>query len=761
MRNELEIIAQIERYLAGQLSDADKKAFETELAKDPQLRENLSLQRDILAAIDRITAQTAIRRARTHWLRARYLTQWGGLALGLVIAAVLFLLFMHHTNPGAAHNPSTSNVSSIPSGPPSYTGDSLPPVNESGEHRWAAADSNITAQIFWVNASTDTVIETKGGILFSVAAGSFLDRSGAAIKGTIELIVKEALDPATIIKAGLSTRSSQGEQSLLETGGMFFLDARKNGQAVSINPNRAIYAQIPTDSVRARMELFTGRRIADGTIDWVKPQPLNHDLIPIDINLLNFYPPHYLDSVAKWGYNGGDKKFTDSLYYSFARFFAESDSLDSVKIGSVNQEGPVQDSSKIGRTDTIITARDASKPKKDYLPTPKSDSTSTYCGINPAKIKAIWNTAFQNTLISTRAFEKRLVLIHQSCDNNLLDLYVNHLDKDLCSIDSLAAAASTGKTRQQFLRFAAHKDGKVKNGVIQLDLLRNYYQNKAKAFMEAITKTQNDFWNEQTRLDDLAAAKQFTHLGDSIKRITQNIDEEFRLNLKSGYAQLGYDTTFTRRTPPTNTYTAQIITAGWCNVDRYVEEATITRQSMAYTDRNTGKKAVLTYQSVSFQFQREQQYSRIYVYLLPDKLSSFMRLSDSMGKFTERINKLMTYRLICIAYKEEQAFFYSQSSIQSKDYADIILTGISNIDLNQKLNELGSRTQANDLQQETGYFQFEIRDQKRQRRNGDLRQLTQKMINAFFSCSIFTGQGFPQGQEDNEAQPVQVAQPTR
>jgi hypothetical protein len=755
MRNELEIIAQIERYLAGQLSGAEKTAFEAELAEDPQLRENLRLQQDILAAIDRTAAQTAIRRARTHWFRTRYLIQWGGLGLGLVIAAlVLLLLNMHHTNPGAAHNPSTSNVSSIPTSPPTYAGDSLPSVNESGEPSWAAADSNITAQTFWVDASTDTVIETKGGILFSVAAGSFLDRSGAAIKGTIELIVKEALDPATIIKAGLATRTSHGEQSLLETGGMFFLDARLNGQAVTINPNRAIYAQIPTDSVRAGMQLFTGRRMPDGTIDWVKPRPLNHDLIPIDINLLNFYPPHYLDSVAKWGYNNADKKFTDSLYYSFVRFFSASDTLDTTRIG-VLEAAPVQDSSNIGRTDTIISPRDTTIPrKKDDLPAPKSDSAPAYCGINPAKIKAIWNTAFQNTLISTRAFEKRLVLIHQSGDNSLLDLYIDHLDKDLCSIDSLAAAASTGKIRQQFLRFAARKDGKVKNGVIQLDLLRKYYQNKAKAFMEAITKTQNDFWSEQTRFDDLAAAKQLTHLGDSIKRVSQNIDEEFRLNVRSAYAQLGYDTTLTTRRPATNTYTAQIIITGWCNVDRYAEEATITRQSMAYTDPNTGKKAVLTYRSVSFQFQLEQQYSRIYVYLLPDKLSSFMRLSDSSGKFTGRINKSMTYRLICIAYKNEKAFFYSQSNIQSQDYADIILTGISNIDLDQKLNELGSRTQANDLQQETGYFRFEIRDQKRQQHNEDLRQLTLKMVDAFFSCGLFAEQGFTGRQYDNAARPA-------
>jgi hypothetical protein len=62
-----------------------------------------------------------------------------------------------------------------------------------------------------------------------------------------------------------------------------------------------------------------------------------------------------------------------------------------------------------------------------------------------------------------------------------------------------------------------------------------------------------------------------------------------------------------------------------------------------------------------------------------------MRLSDSTGKFTGRINKMMSYRLICIAYKEEQAFFYTQANIQSKDYADIVLTGMGNIDLDQKL----------------------------------------------------------------------------
>lgn len=181
-------------------------------------------------------------------------------------------------------------------------------------------------------------------------------------------------------------------------------------------------------------------------------------------------------------------------------------------------------------------------------------------------------------------------------------------------------------------------------------------------------------------------------------------------------------------------YTAQITSTGWCNIDRYSEETTIARQSTVYTDRQTGRKATLTYQPVSIQLLQSRQYNRIYVYLLPDKLNSFMRLSDSTGQFAERINQLMTYRLVCIGYKDEKAFFYTQADIQSRNYTDIPLNPISDSILDQRLDALGNRTQALDLRQETHYFQFEIHDQKRQQRNQALRDLTDKLYRAFFPC---------------------------
>src|SRR6202000_3025599 len=88
----------------------------------------------------------------------------------------------------------------------------------------------------------------------------------------------------------------------------------------------------PTDTVKPGMQLFSGERRSDGQIDWVNPQPLDHTLHGVDIHLLDFYPPAYLDSLASCRYDRFDKKFTDSLYYSLAAFFhTGGDGLERVR----------------------------------------------------------------------------------------------------------------------------------------------------------------------------------------------------------------------------------------------------------------------------------------------------------------------------------------------------------------------------------------------------------------------------------------------
>ena len=728
MRNELEIIEKIERYLTGQLSTADRTAFEQQIAADADLREEIRLQQDIRAAIERTALRAKIKSARTRFHARHNFTRWGGAGLGLGLVIALLVVFHHQlisNRPNAASRLSATTVNGQPTpASPGATDSSLQPGYLSRE-----AGSNLPTKIFWLDAARDTVIETKGGIVLSIPAGAFLDAHGLPVKDRIELLVKEALDPAAICRAGLSTRAGK---ALLETNGMFAVDARQNGQPLAIDPAHAIIADVPTDSVRAGMQLFTGQRLSDGSIDWVNPKPLDHDLVPVDIGSLDFYPPHYLDSLRQWGYNSNNKTFTDSLYYSFARYF-------SVSMRAAQPQARVIEGGIV--TDTAIpqpqSLGDTTKTMDIPSPLPKMDSAifSLACGVNPAKIKTIWNSRFQHTLIATREFQQRLIWIHRSGDSDLLDLYVNHLNLDLSAIDSMAAQRLTGRMQTQFLAFAARRDGKVRIGVRQLDKLRDYYQKKVTAFTEATASILDNFWRQQTALDQIADDKRRQHTADSLNRTIQNFREEFRVTLRSVDLQLGIDTATGYVPLPTAAYRVDITIAGWQNIDRLVAQAVSTRQTTTITHGTA--QAIIRYDPVNIQLEEPQLYDQINVYLLPDKLSSFMQLKGSGGNYTEQLNGLMTYRLVCIAYKDGQAYFYTLDHIKPRYYSQIKLAAIATGQLDKKLNDIGSRTQASAMQTEDAYFRFDIRDQKRQRHNRALQELTDRIMAVIFPCVLY------------------------
>ena len=380
----------------------------------------------------------------------------------------------------------------------------LPEVNEQGTKQWSDADKYLPGQIFEINTNQDTVIQTKGGLVIAVPANCFLDDNGNPASGSVELEVKEALDAASMMKAGLSTKSGN---ELLESAGMFYLNGRKDGKSLKINPLHGIYVQVPTDTVKNGMQAFEGKRMSDGTIDWINPKPLVHNLVPVDIHTLNFYPPLYLDSLAMWGQDVKNRYYTDSLYYSFAGFFGEQKTIKSnVPSDSV-------------RLDTAY----------------KPDAKYTLCGINPAKIKAIWSDEFQNTLISTKEFEARLSYIHKIGNEAILDLYVNNLDKNLSYIDSLAAEQLSGDFKTVFLSFAARGDGKVVIKSSLFEKLKAFFQKKSKLFTEAANKARKDYLEEQNKLDVIADSK----INTDTLRSDKMRGDEYKENLKAACRQVG------------------------------------------------------------------------------------------------------------------------------------------------------------------------------------------------------------------------------
>ena len=157
-------------------------------------------------------------------------------------------------------------------------------------------------------------------MILAIAYDAFLDENGNIYDGPVTFEVKEALKPVDILKAGLSTKSGDDH---LETGGMFYLNPTAKGTQLSINPEAPIYAEVPTDVVVPGMQLYDSKVLPDGSIDWVDPKPIERYLTPVDINGLNFYPDGYQNKVTELGHDGGNKIFTDSLFYTFPDRFSQ------------------------------------------------------------------------------------------------------------------------------------------------------------------------------------------------------------------------------------------------------------------------------------------------------------------------------------------------------------------------------------------------------------------------------------------------------
>lgn len=749
MRNELENIEIIEKYLRDELSEKDKKAFEEKLKTDTQLQKEVELQKEVIKGIERIGTKQSIQKAYKKY-------KWGqsgfNLGLGATILVVVTTVFLWY-------NSNTSTVAD---------NNILPELNEVGTKEWADADKLIPSQKFVINTANDTVIETQGGIVMYIPQGSFLDDNGNEVNGEVEFEVKEALNAAQIIQAGLSSKSGN---RLLESAGMFYVNARKDGKTVQINPENGIYTEVPTYEVKPDMQLFEGKRMADGSIDWINPAPLEKFLTPVDIHSLNFYPPKYESKLAKLGYDVSNKEFKDSLYYSFAW---EDDGKDSIIL--IHAEGEVPDS-LLGREQKALEmgliVRDSTKVPKDcngpVVKYPNKvdfnsvvDTTSTsslifgrklpyqyaqelsdsvaesydsyqVCGINPAKIKTIWSNEFNNTLISTREFEERLPAIFGTCNDKVLDLYINNLNIDMYKIDSMAAEISGGNSRNNFLQFATRKDGKVKIDDKRVEKLKKHYEEKQKLIAEAIVKTREKFEIENRRLDEEAGETRAKHSQDELKRKEDNYVEEFNLNLKEAYRQLGKPKP--DRLDAKGIYKLRLKTGGWKNVDAYVMESLDNRETLDYTDPLTGKKAVIKYEPISVTIKDESKFNRLLVYILPDQLNSFMRIKKENGVYTEKLNELMNHSLVCLGYIDEQAYFYSLDGVKPKEYSNIKLTPISQQELKHNLNRYDNK-QRKSLLKDFDYQLFEVKEQKRQQALIANQKLREEIMQVIFPCNF-------------------------
>lgn len=776
-----ELIDKIDAYLDGTMNAEERAAFETQMNSNAALREQVDVQQHLRAGIDRLGMKAATASAFKKITLKNKLYKWGVATVAVAAVATTTYFAVN----AASSNDNGANIT--------YQ---LPATNENGGTEWADADRNLPTQLFSINPNKDTVIETMNGLVFAIPAGAFIDA-----KDPVTLEIREAITPMDIIKGGLST-TSNGE--LLETGGMFYFNARSGETSLRINPDKPVYANVPANEIRPDMQLFEGERKFDGSINWINPKPLDKkQLIPVDIFSLNFYPPGFLEKAAELGFDANNRKVTDSIYYSYAGRKNEQpayyeneavDRQDSLKIKYllISYVGAVGAPKGISRTNTeaellaqeafsqtgsvdfdVLVRKYSDKEFSDegkeiwitrnsrthadmvetllengywenyefstergwYVVKNVTTSGNENFEIDPARIAAIRSEEFQNTIIATKEFEERLKVIFSICSPEILDMYVNHLDKTLYEIDSMVV--SNFEAGGYFEKFKSRHDGGVSITPPHLKKLQEYYAKKQEAVRLAGQKTFENRTEEQQKKDreyyDQVRSKQITES----TQYGQNLKKEYEINLSEAYRQLGIEPV---KTPPAAAYYGVTVTTpGWKNVDAYVMEATVTRTTLDYTDPSSGKKAVIRYEQLDINIADAASYSQLMVYLVTDSLPCFMRVYPQNGAYREKLNELMEYSLVVMGEKDGTWFSATTPKV-TPGAVNVTLTGTDEASLRVQMNSMFAGKIGNDLSAEISYMKethaFTVRKEKEKQQAEIDRQIMQVIFPCVFSESL-------------------------
>lgn len=698
----------ISRYLQNEMSATEKISFEQQLAADPTLREEMAIQQQIVKAAEAAGLKNEFGKAIRRKIVNRRLLRWG---LPAVVLVTAFIVYAVKTN-----------------------------LFSRQQQQQKETPKTEAVQQFVISSATDTIIETRDGVVFAIPAGAFDSQAD-----NIRVEVKTALTPYDIMRQGLSTVSNG---SLLQTAGMFYINGYEDDKPLAMKKD--IHVSVPANEVNPDMQLFDGVQDSSGNINWVNPKKVDRNLRTYDITTLDFYPPDYIPTLKALGKNYLNKRYTDSLYYSFSGYpgYVNKDTTNAISEGdpapkvSSQQEpapnGPFAPHQADRFRDTsIVPTEKVIRWYQDYATDSSiSGDIAYHYEIDPARIGAIWNEKYNNTILATKEFEERLRYMHGLCTSFYLDAYLHNLDKPMYEIDRICAGNASGAVKKKFKEFARRKDGAVFINEGMQAALNGYFQAKYKAYQQAAAETWAKHQEELNRLNAIADDNRREQAIRDFKRDSANFWEEYCINLTNAYQQIGIRRSCNDTTPPVpparEYYNVTISTPGWKNLDMYVFDATTTRQSMSYTDPETGKKATLTYRPVTISVENSEQYDKVFVYLVPDSLSSFQRMEQKGNVFTESLNSLFRYDAIGLAYKGTQAYIYRQASIPPGDHS-FTLTAISEEELKSVLRSYKGSQQSN-LDTEWEYQLFEQQEEIRQVQVRKDVEFRRQVAMAIFKC---------------------------
>lgn len=216
---------EINRYLQHEMSEAEKAAFEDQLANNPELQQELQVQRQIMNAAVHAGVKGEFTKAiRTKIIIKRSIT-WGTIIV-VSIVAVLVHEFRHSIFPALGFGDNRQVETTISA---KITGPFInPPL----------AAINVPLNEYNFDAEKgDTIFHSSGTVIY-FPPSALVDGAGMPVKGNVRITYREFADPIDFFVSGIPMGyDSAGVNYNFESSGMCEIYAYKNNKAVFVNKN--------------------------------------------------------------------------------------------------------------------------------------------------------------------------------------------------------------------------------------------------------------------------------------------------------------------------------------------------------------------------------------------------------------------------------------------------------------------------------------------------------------------------------------------
>ncbi|MFY0674433.1 MAG: hypothetical protein JXQ87_13610 [Bacteroidia bacterium] len=392
MREDLHEIERIERYLEGEMDDAERLEFENEMQQNPQLKKDTEFFKNLQDGISRQALKLDIKKAQYRYVKKarksaniRKFLFGGGSFLIMVVAVVLIVL------------PEEKREES-------FIGKLLTKNNQPAEVIKAYEEDPYKdylpeSEFFTIDNNKDTTITSTDGVKLYLPKGSLKLPDGSTPTGPITIEIADADNAGESMLGNLVS----DDDLLVEDAA--FVNAKLGAQQLVPDKETPPYMEIPTMVTSPDKKVYSGTKAKDGSTKWDKPKLPENYLVPYKYKFLDYYPDSFKAMVnSNLPYKGrevANRKLLDSLFFNTPLL---------EKSYGVNANASVRDCS------------------------------TNDCGICPAYIKAFVNEKYERSLLATREFMDRLNIIYQTCDKELLNIYINNTDKQLWEIDEMAYA---------------------------------------------------------------------------------------------------------------------------------------------------------------------------------------------------------------------------------------------------------------------------------------------------------------------------------